>query len=71
VTRVLLQDGTELDADLVIVGKGVRPNTDFLKGSGIQLGSDGSITCDPFLQTSVPNVYAAGDIASYPYWPNG
>ena len=53
------------------MGLGVHPNTEFLKGSGIQLATDGGVICDPFLQTSVKDIYAAGDIASYPYWPTG
>jgi NADPH-dependent 2,4-dienoyl-CoA reductase/sulfur reductase-like enzyme len=53
------------------MGTGVRPATGFLKDSGIELNSDGGVICDPFLQTSVKDVFAAGDIASHPYWPTG
>jgi NADPH-dependent 2,4-dienoyl-CoA reductase/sulfur reductase-like enzyme len=68
---VVLEDGTEIEADLVLVGTGVLPATKFLEGSGIQLDKWGGVVCDPFLQTSVKDVYAAGDIASYPYWATG
>lgn len=71
VTSVKLSDGSEVDCDLVVLGTGVKPATEFLKNTGIELAKDGGIVCDPFLQTNVKNVYAAGDIASYPYWPTG
>ena len=66
-----LSDGTELPADVVILGTGVRPNTKFLANSGIEMNEDGGIVCDVFMQTSKPNIFAAGDIASVPYWPTG
>jgi len=71
VGSVTLSDGRELPADCVILGTGVRPNTAFLEGSGIEMNPDGGLVCDPFLQTNLPDVFAAGDIASIPYWPTG
>jgi NADPH-dependent 2,4-dienoyl-CoA reductase/sulfur reductase-like enzyme len=65
VERVVLDDGTQLPADLVIVGIGVVPDVDWLDGSGLTL--DNGIVCDEHLWTGVPGVYAAGDVAS---WPN-
>jgi NADPH-dependent 2,4-dienoyl-CoA reductase/sulfur reductase-like enzyme len=65
VKAVRLADGTRIDADLVVVGVGVAPNTDWLVTSGLELGN--GVECDKTLQTSAPGVYAAGDIAS---WPN-
>jgi NADPH-dependent 2,4-dienoyl-CoA reductase/sulfur reductase-like enzyme len=65
VEAVLLADGTRIDADLVVVGIGVAPVTDWLATSGLELGN--GIECDKTLQTSAPGVYAAGDLAS---WPN-
>jgi apoptosis-inducing factor 3 len=70
-TSVILDDGTELAADLVLVGAGVLPATKFLQGSGIEVDQWGGVICDPFLQTSAKDVFAAGDIASYPYWMTG
>ncbi|OJJ48105.1 hypothetical protein ASPZODRAFT_62049 [Penicilliopsis zonata CBS 506.65] len=70
VGAVHLQDGTVLPADLVIIGVGVRPATDFLRGNpAIQLEKDGSIKTDEFFAVpSLQNdVYAIGDIATYPY----
>ena len=45
-TKVILDDGTELDADLVIVGAGVKPSTGYLAGSGIQLDPFGALVCN-------------------------
>jgi NADPH-dependent 2,4-dienoyl-CoA reductase/sulfur reductase-like enzyme len=70
VTQVVLSNGTVVDTDLVILGTGVRPNTQFLKGV-VEMNPDGGLVCDPFLETSAKGVFAAGDIASYPYWPSG
>ncbi|WP_432066224.1 NAD(P)/FAD-dependent oxidoreductase [Streptomyces sp. C10-9-1] len=63
VERVRLADGTVLDADLVVVGVGAAPATDWLHGSGLTL--DNGIVCDAHLATGVPGVYAAGDIARW------
>lgn len=65
VEAVELDDGTQLDADLVVVGIGAIPNTEWLNGSGV--ATDNGITCDECLATSVAGVYAAGDVAN---WPN-
>ncbi|QTI69036.1 FAD-dependent oxidoreductase [Gordonia polyisoprenivorans] len=63
VERVVLADGTVLDADLVVVGVGVSPATDWLEGSGVLV--DNGIVCDETLWTGVPGVYAAGDVANW------
>ncbi|MFJ8662908.1 NAD(P)/FAD-dependent oxidoreductase [Streptomyces sp. NPDC093795] len=64
--RVLLADGRELPADAVVVGIGARPATGWLTGSGIALDPSGAITADERLRTSLPDVYAVGDCASFP-----
>ncbi|MCY0917883.1 MULTISPECIES: NAD(P)/FAD-dependent oxidoreductase [unclassified Streptomyces] len=64
--RVLLADGRELSAGAVIVGIGARPATAWLADSGIDLGPDGSVTADAWLRTSLEDVYAVGDCASFP-----
>ncbi|MFF4327491.1 NAD(P)/FAD-dependent oxidoreductase [Streptomyces sp. NPDC001591] len=64
--RVLLADGRELPAGAVVVGIGARPATDWLDGSGVERGPDGSVTADAHLRTSVPGVYAVGDCSSFP-----
>jgi len=61
VQGVTLADKTELGADLVIVGKGVRPNIGNLRDCGFNL--DLGVQVDSSLATNIPNIYAAGDIA--------
>jgi NADPH-dependent 2,4-dienoyl-CoA reductase/sulfur reductase-like enzyme len=65
VERVRLSDGTMLDADVVVVGIGVMPNTKWLEGSGLEI-RDG-VVCDAMLAAGPPGVYCAGDITR---WPN-
>lgn len=62
---VELGDGSTLHADLVVAGIGADPATSWLDGSGVAL-ADG-VRCDRTLATSVPSVYAAGDVA---HWYN-
>ncbi|MFC8765069.1 NAD(P)/FAD-dependent oxidoreductase [Streptomyces sp. NPDC057193] len=64
--RVLLADGRELPADAVVVGIGAHPATGWLTGSGIALDPSGAVTADERLRTSLPDVYAVGDCASFP-----
>ncbi|MEU1467662.1 FAD-dependent oxidoreductase [Streptomyces sp. NPDC005761] len=64
--RVVLADGRVLPADAVVVGVGARPATGWLAGSGIERGPDRSVTADASLRTSLPDVYAVGDCASFP-----
>jgi NADPH-dependent 2,4-dienoyl-CoA reductase/sulfur reductase-like enzyme len=64
VERVLLADGTALDADVVVVGIGVVPNTAWLDDSGLEL-RDG-IVCDEYCRAvGAPDVYAVGDVARW------
>jgi NADPH-dependent 2,4-dienoyl-CoA reductase/sulfur reductase-like enzyme len=63
VTGVHLADGSRLEADLVVVGIGVTPNTEWLEGSGITL--DNGIVCGDAAEAA-PQVYAAGDVARVP-----
>jgi NAD(P)H-nitrite reductase large subunit len=62
--RLGLADGTELVADVVILSTGIRPNTGFLDGSGVTV--EQGILVDDHLRTTVPHVYAAGDVAQGP-----
>jgi NADPH-dependent 2,4-dienoyl-CoA reductase/sulfur reductase-like enzyme len=64
VERVRLDDGNTVDADIVVVGVGVAPVTDWLEGSGLVL--DNGIVCDETL-LAAPGIVAAGDVAR---WPN-
>lgn len=63
VGRVLLASGRSVDADLVIVGMGVRPATEIL--DGLALHSDGGVITDEYLRIA-ESLYAAGDIAHVP-----
>lgn len=66
VDTVVLTDGTELTADLVVVGIGSRPATAWLDGSGVDIDSvDSGVVCDEAGRTSAPNVWAVGDVASW------
>jgi 3-phenylpropionate/trans-cinnamate dioxygenase ferredoxin reductase component len=65
-SAVLLTDGTELDADAVVVGIGARPDTAWLHGSGIDLDDRGAVAADAGLRASAEGVFAVGDCASFP-----
>lgn len=64
-TGVVLQDGTELDADLVILAIGVTPNTELAEQVGLELGKMGGITVNETMQTTDPKIYAVGDVCEY------
>ena len=61
--KVILSDGTELDAELVIMAIGVRPDTSLAKAAGLTIGSRGGIEVDDFNRTSNHDIYAVGDAA--------
>lgn len=63
VQSVTLGDGTELEADLVVVGIGSHPATEWLEGSGIEV--DNGVVCDEVGRASAPHVWAIGDVASW------
>jgi 3-phenylpropionate/trans-cinnamate dioxygenase ferredoxin reductase subunit len=63
VEGLALADGTRVDAEVVIVGIGAVPATDWLEGSGLAL--DNGVVCDAYCATTVPHIVAAGDIARW------
>ncbi len=58
---VLLDNGESLQADLLVSAAGVKPNVDFLSGSGLEI--DQGIVVDRSMKTSIDDIYAAGDVA--------
>lgn len=65
VTGAILADGSELPADLVIVGIGILPNAELAEAAGIAI--ENGIRTDETGRTSAPHVWAAGDCASFPH----
>ncbi len=58
-----LSDGRSQPADLVILATGIRPETDFARSGGVQLGQSGAIAVNDRMQTNIRDVYACGDCA--------
>jgi len=61
-TGVLLADGTQIDAELVVIGVGITPNTELAEAAGLTV--DNGIQVDEHLCSSDPDIYAAGDVAN-------
>jgi NADPH-dependent 2,4-dienoyl-CoA reductase/sulfur reductase-like enzyme len=59
--KVYLDDGSTVQADLVVLGAGVKPETTLAQAAGLALGSTGGILVNEYLQTSDPYKYAGGD----------
>ncbi|OGV33520.1 MAG: hypothetical protein A2020_10505 [Lentisphaerae bacterium GWF2_45_14] len=60
--KVKLNDGDAIETDLVVMSIGARPNSGLARDAGLELGERGGIKVNEYLQTSDPNIYAAGDV---------
>ena len=71
VAEVELTSGKRLEADLVILGIGVKPNAKLAVDAGLELGPSGGIAVNQLAQSSDERIYAVGDVAEYVYRPTG
>jgi 3-phenylpropionate/trans-cinnamate dioxygenase ferredoxin reductase component len=71
VRKVVTKNGLELDCDMVVVGVGVMPDVMLAKAAGLELGETGGVKCSSRLESSVPGIYAAGDMCEYESKPHG
>ena len=71
VAGIRLSDGTQLPADLVLLGVGVRPNIALAQDAGLVIGASGGIATDEVMRTSDPDIYAVGDAAEYAFGVTG
>ncbi len=65
VAKVVTRGGLELAADAVVVGAGVAPDVQLAQKAGLEIGERGGVRCSSRLESSVPGVFAAGDICEY------
>ncbi len=65
VSRVVTRGGLVLECDCVVIGAGVAPDVTLAQAAGLQIGESGGVLCSSRLETSVPGIYAAGDICEY------
>jgi len=63
VTSVMLQNGTEVEADAVILSMGYKPNVELAEEAGIDINELGFIKVDQYLRTGTPDIFAIGDCA--------
>jgi len=69
--KLLLSSGETVEADWVLVAKGIVPNVELAKKAGLRIGKTGGIEVNQYLQTSDPCIYAAGDCIEGWYMVNG
>ena len=64
---VLLADGSRLEADMVLLSIGIRPDGKLAQGAGLATAPNGAILVDKHLRTSDPSIYALGDAIAFPH----
>ncbi|RIV20279.1 pyridine nucleotide-disulfide oxidoreductase [Alicyclobacillaceae bacterium I2511] len=70
-TSVTLESGKTVAADMFILGMGVRPNTQLARTAGLELGPNGALHLNQYLQTSDPDIYGGGDMAEIVHLVDG
>lgn len=71
ITEVELNSGKRIKTDMVVLGIGVRPETDLAKGAGLEIGERGGIKVDRYMRTSNPDIFAVGDAVEVMDFVNG
>ncbi len=66
-TRILFKNGNSIEADIIILSIGVRPETTLAVDANLKIGETGGIWVDEYLQTSEKDIYAVGDAIEYPH----
>lgn len=61
-STLVLEDGREIETDMVILSVGIRPNGELAKASGLKMNPRGGVVVDEYLRTSDPSIYAVGDM---------
>lgn len=59
--RVILEDGSVIESDMIVIATGVRPNIALAREAGVAIGTTGAIKVNPRMQTNIPEIYACGD----------
>ncbi len=70
VKGVLLSSGEQIEAQMVLISVGVKPNAELAVQAGLKMGKLG-LEVNKYLQTSDPDIYAGGDLIEYPHWVTG
>lgn len=70
VNSLKLKNGKSIPADMIIFGTGTKPNSELVSRS-TNINEEGALVTDLFMQTSLENVFAAGDVAEIPFWYSG
>jgi len=70
-SAVKLKDGTQINCQLAVIATGVKPRTELAKACGLEIGSLGGVVVNEFMQTSDPDIFAAGDCTEIPHLITG